>query len=218
MANWGSRFPPGRGKSSTPPKNARTGPRRLTRCCWTDSGRTRIGVSRWYYGENYNEKHRFFSELPPEERKRYFQETVSGVAQGARPVGDLTTAFDTYPGREQFSVIIDNYGVTAGKYLYFNLPFTPSLIPVGADQRALPLLISQGGKNTIRTEIELPPEFRRIVVAPQERRPHRGWRRKSAHHREGKHSADTSSPTNLKPHRPSSVLTITRRCWGSNPP
>jgi len=132
-----------------------------------ESGRTRIGVSRWYYGANYNEKRRFFSELPPEERKRYFQETVSGVAQGARPVGDLTTTFDTYPGREQFSVIIDNYGVTAGKYLYFNLPFTPSLIPAGADQRALPLLIPHGGKNTVRTEIELPPEFRGIVVAPK---------------------------------------------------
>jgi transglutaminase-like putative cysteine protease len=131
------------------------------------NGMTRIGVSRSYYGEAYNEKHRFFSELPPEERRRYYQETVSEVAQGARPVGDLATTFDTYPGREQFSVIIDNYGVTAGKYLYFNLPFTPSLIPVGADHRVLPLLISQGGKNTIRTEIELPSEFRRIVVAPK---------------------------------------------------
>ena len=132
-----------------------------------ESGRTRIGVSRWYYGENYNERHQFFAELPPEERKRYFQETVSGVAQGARPMSDLTTTFDTYPGHEQFSVIIDNYGVPAGRYLYFNLPFTPSLIPAGADQRALPLLISHGGKNTVRTEIELPPEFRGIVVAPK---------------------------------------------------
>ena len=132
-----------------------------------ESGRMRIGVSRWYYGANYNEKRRFFSELPPEERKRYFQETVSSVAQGARPVGDLTTTFDTYPGREQFSVIVDNYGVTAGKYLYFNLPFTPSLLPAGADQRALPLLISHGGKSIVLTEIELPPEFPGVVVAPR---------------------------------------------------
>jgi transglutaminase-like putative cysteine protease len=131
------------------------------------SGRTRIGVSRLYYGGNYNERHRFFSELPPEERKRYFQETVSDVTQGARPVGDLTTTFDSYPGREQFSVMVDNYGVTAGKYLYFSLPFTPSLIPAGADQRTLPLLISQGGRNIVRTEIELPSEFRRVVVAPR---------------------------------------------------
>ncbi|MGD0745852.1 MAG: DUF3857 domain-containing protein, partial [Verrucomicrobiota bacterium] len=55
------------------------------------SGRTLLGVSRWYYGGYYNEKRRFFSELPPEERKRYFQETVSEAAQGARAVGDLTT-------------------------------------------------------------------------------------------------------------------------------
>ena len=131
-----------------------------------ESGTTRIEVSRSYYGGDYNEKRRFFSELPPEERRRYFQQTVSAVAQGARPVGDLTTAFDTYPGREQFSVIVDNYGVAAGKYFYFTLPFTPSLIPVGAEQRALPLLISHGGQNTVRTEIELPPEFPKIVVAP----------------------------------------------------
>ena len=131
------------------------------------TGRTGIGVSRWYYGQNYNEQHRFFAELPPEERKRYFQETVSGVAQGARPVGGLTTAFDTYPGHEQFSVIVDNYGIPAGNYLYFNLPFTPSLVPVGAEERTLPLLIAQGGRNTVRTEIELPPELRRILVAPK---------------------------------------------------
>ena len=96
-----------------------------------------------------------------------FRKPFPGVAQGARPVGDLTTAFDTYPGLEQFSVIIDNYGVTDGNYFYFNLPFTPSLMPAGAEQRALPLMISHGGKNTIRTEIELPPEFRRVVVAPK---------------------------------------------------
>ena len=148
-------------------KQCEDGTRTVYTLLLDESGRTRIGVSRWYYGENYNEKHQFFAELPPEERKRYFQETVSAVAQGAQAVGDLTTAFDAYPGHEQFSVIVDNYAVTAGKYLYFNLPFTPSLIPVGADQRALPLLISHGGKNTIRTEIELPPEFRRIVVAPR---------------------------------------------------
>lgn len=89
------------------------------------------------------------------------------MAEGARPVGGLTTAFDTYPGHEQFSVIIDNYGVASGKYLYFNLPFTPSLIPAGAEQRALPLFVSRGSKNIVRTEVELPSEFRRIVVAPK---------------------------------------------------
>src|SRR5206468_3442994 len=57
----------------------------------TDDGRTRLGVSRHYYGTHFNGKNRYFSELPPEERSRYFQQIVSGVAQGARPVGGLTT-------------------------------------------------------------------------------------------------------------------------------
>ena len=64
-------------------------------------------------------------------------------------------------------MIVDNYGIPAGNYLYFNLPFTPSLVPVGAEERTLPLLIAQGGRNTVRTEIELPPELRRILVAPK---------------------------------------------------
>jgi transglutaminase-like putative cysteine protease len=132
-----------------------------------DRGRTLLEVSRWYYGENYNDRKKYFSELPPEERKRYFQEAVSAVAQGAQPVGELTTAFDTYPGREQFSVIIDNYGIADGNYYYFILPSIPPLLPAGTDQRALPLLISQADKNTVRFEVDLPPDFPRVLITPK---------------------------------------------------
>ena len=104
--------------------------------------------------------------MPPEERKRYFQETVSGVAQGAQAVGDLTTRFDTYPGVEQFTADVDNYSVVDGNYFYFDLPFNPSLMPAGADRRALPLFISRSSDRAVRTEIELPPGFRHVVMAP----------------------------------------------------
>ncbi len=80
-------------------------------------GKTRLGISRRYYGTEYNAKHRFFAELPPEEKRRYFQEIVSAVSQGARPVEDLVTKFDAYPGVEEFTVEIDNYSVVDGKYL-----------------------------------------------------------------------------------------------------
>jgi transglutaminase-like putative cysteine protease len=132
-----------------------------------DSGRTLLEVSRWYYGDNYNAKNRFFSELPPEERKRYFQEVVSGLTQGAQPVGDLTTAFNSYPGMEQFSVIIDHYGIADGNYYYFTLPATPPMVPAGGDQRALPMLISQGDKNTVRVAVNLPPDYPAVLVAPK---------------------------------------------------
>jgi hypothetical protein len=135
--------------------------------CVDDRGKTRLEVSHHYFGETYNAKNRYFSELPPEEKRRYFQEAVSSVAQGARPVGELVTKFDGYPGLEQFTVDIDNYGVVDGKYLYFDLPFTPSLFPAGADRRALPLFISNQRQDTVRAEIELPAGFRRVVMAPR---------------------------------------------------
>ena len=135
----------------------------------SNGGQTRISVARHYYGEYYGGKNRYFSELPPEERRRYYQEIVSQVAQGARPVGDLKTQFDRYPGLEQFTVEVDNYSVVDGKYLYFDLPFTPTLLTVGADRRTLPLYLARADRNTIRTEIELPPGFRHEVIAPQSR-------------------------------------------------
>jgi transglutaminase-like putative cysteine protease len=129
-------------------------------------GQAKIGVTRRYFGSNYNGKNRYFSELPPEERRRYYQEVVSSVAQGARPAGDLITKFDAYPGIEQFSVTVDHYAVADGKYLYFDLPFTPTLFPVGADTRALPMFIDYPSRSRISTEITLPPEFQRLVIAP----------------------------------------------------
>jgi hypothetical protein len=131
------------------------------------AGKTRLGVTRHYYGPEFNRKNRYFSELPPEERNRYYQQIVSQISQGARPVGDLVTRFDTYPGVEQFTVEIDNYAVVDGKYLYFDLPYEPSLFPPGADARALPLMVGRGGRNSVRTEIELPAGYRPPVMEPR---------------------------------------------------
>jgi transglutaminase-like putative cysteine protease len=132
----------------------------------TKDGQAQIGVTRRYFGSDYNGKHHYFSELPPEERRRYYQEVVSSVAQGARPAGDLITKFDVYPGLEQFSVTVDHYAVVDGKYLYFDLPFTPSLFPLGTDTRVLPLFINYASHNRIRTEITLPPDFPHLIIAP----------------------------------------------------
>jgi hypothetical protein len=135
---------------------------------FTDTGRMQMEVSKHYFGDTYNVKNRFFSELRPEERKRYYQEAVSSIDQGARPVGDLTDSFDTYPGTEQFTVELDNYAVVDGNYLYFDLPFTPSLFQLtGGNQRSLPFMLSHETTTSIRTEIALPPGFRDVVIAPE---------------------------------------------------
>jgi transglutaminase-like putative cysteine protease len=132
-----------------------------------DTGRVRMQIRREYFGTEYGAKNKFFSELPPEERRRYFQEAVSEVAQGARPVGDLATNFDGYPGVEQFTVEIDHYAVVDGKYLYFDLPYMLRLFPTYTDRHTLPLLIRAPRLETVHAEIELPAGFRRVVIAPR---------------------------------------------------
>jgi transglutaminase-like putative cysteine protease len=130
-------------------------------------GRTRIAVTRRYYGPGYNRLNRYFSELPPEEKRRYYQELVSDMAQGARPTSDLTTKFDVYPGIEKYAVEIDNYGVVDGRFIYFDLPFAPSLFAAGADQRALPLFVSGESRRIVRAEVELPRGFSHVLLAPK---------------------------------------------------
>jgi hypothetical protein len=132
----------------------------------TNDGQAQIDVTRRYFGSDYNAKRRYFSELPPEDRRRYYQEVISTVAQGARPAGDLVTRFNTYPGTEKFSATVDHYAVVDGKYLYFDLPFTPSLLPVGTDTRVLPLFLNYPTRSRISTAITLPPEFQKLVIAP----------------------------------------------------
>jgi hypothetical protein len=134
----------------------------------TDDGKLQMQTNESFYGTEYNTRNRYFSELLPEERKRFFQEVVSGVAQGARPVGDLITHFDSYPGTVQYTVSLENFAVVDGNYLYFDLPFTPELYSLpGADQRTLPLLLSQDETTNLHTNITLPPGYQKLIIAPK---------------------------------------------------
>ncbi len=131
-----------------------------------DDGSARIDVTKRFYGTGYNRLNRYFSELPPEQRRRAYQELVSNMAQGAHAESELTTDFGSYPGLEQYSVAVDNYCVVDGNYYYFDLPFTPTLFPPWTDHRTLPLYLSGTRDETVRTEIALPPGFRTPVIVP----------------------------------------------------
>jgi len=131
------------------------------------SGKVRMEIRREYSGAGYGKMNKFFSELPPEERRRYYQEAVSKVAQGARPVGDLRTDFGTYPGLEQFTVEIDHYAVVDGRYMYLDLPYSLGLYPTYTDRRTLPLFIRDDRLETIRAEVGLPAGFTHLVIAPR---------------------------------------------------
>lgn len=131
------------------------------------NGKARIGIKHAYYGMAFDMKNRHFSELRPRQRSHYFQQMVSNVAQGARPVGGLKTNFRVYPGIEQFEVEVAHYGVANDRCFYFSLPFTPSLFPVEATQRTLPLLIPGPFMKTIRVRIKLPTEYQHVAIGPR---------------------------------------------------
>jgi hypothetical protein len=132
----------------------------------TNTGTAQITILNRYYGTDYAAKNQFFSEVTPEDRHHYFQETVANLAQGARPVGDLVTDFQTYPGTERFTVAIERFAVLDGNYLYFDLPVKHVLIQAGANRRTLPLYAANETETTIRTDLGLPPGYRRLVIAP----------------------------------------------------
>jgi transglutaminase-like putative cysteine protease len=132
-----------------------------------DQGNARIGIRYEYYGMAFDRKNRRFSRMRPEERAQYFQEAVSGVAQGARPVGGLVTDFKVYPGVERFEVDVDRYGVANDRCLYFSLPFTPQLFETDTNRRTLPLLISDLSDEIIRARIKLPTKYRQVAIAPR---------------------------------------------------
>jgi transglutaminase-like putative cysteine protease len=132
-------------------------------------GHAKIEIVSHYYGVTWGDKKKFFAELPPEERKQYFEKLVTSVAQGAHAIAPLQTDFDSYPGTETFAVELNHYAVSDGRYLYFETPARPGLFGIFADQRALPLLIPNRHEEVVRTEVQLPPEFSHLLIAPRTR-------------------------------------------------
>lgn len=119
------------------------------------------------YGTEFAEFHQHFAELSPEERRRYYQETVSGVAQAAKPVGDLVTKYDVYPGVEEFTVSVEKFAVRDGDYLYFAVPVNlANLLLLRADTRDNPLYWDDARRMNVTVNITLPEGFDDIELAP----------------------------------------------------
>jgi transglutaminase-like putative cysteine protease len=132
-------------------------------------GNAEVTVSQASRGGSFARENRKFSEMPPEERRRYFEETVSGLSQNAEAVGDLLTDFGAYPGCERFTARVTNLAIRDGDFLYLSLPQTlNNLLGLRADQRTNPLFWGTPRRFRIVTDITLPPEFSETVLVPSE--------------------------------------------------
>jgi len=134
----------------------------------SNDGKAVITSKRSFYGRNYEYWKKKYTEMPVEEKSRYFQELVAGVSQSAIPTSKLKTDFSKYPGTEEFSVSIDNFAVVEKQYLYIKLPGSlKSILGVYPDVRENPFLFDYAKRSTRSYLLNLPKEYAgKIPIAP----------------------------------------------------
>lgn len=132
-------------------------------------GHAEVALCTTSKGVRFGSQNRKFSEMPPEERRRYFEETVADLSQNAEAVSDLVTDFAGYPGTERFTARVTSLAVRDGDFLYLSLPRTLyNLLGVRSDERCNPLFWGGESRFRIVTEITLPEEFTDTILLPSE--------------------------------------------------
>lgn len=141
-----------------------------SRLVLTEQGDAKMTFTRENYGEWFGARRKLFTEMPPEERNRFYQEMVGDISQAAVADGDLVTDFDSYPGTESFSVRVEKYAVRDGDFLYFELPKSlRGLLGLRSDTHENPYYMGSDQSLKLSTIVELPAGFSQAVLAPDQK-------------------------------------------------
>lgn len=126
-----------------------------------------IKITKHYFGNYFGDKNKFFSLLTPEDRKRYYKETVAEISQTAEAVSDLKTDFTSYPGTETFRIKVANFSIVEGDYLYFSIFKNPDkLFDLGMKERFYPCFLTSRYNLNIKNSIRLPDRSDSILIKP----------------------------------------------------
>lgn len=126
-----------------------------------------ISVTKEFFGDYYEHYNTMFSHMTPEEKKIFYQEELSTIAQSASAASELKLDFASYPGKVSYSAKIPRFGVIDNEFLYFNLPKTLGRIfQLRSDSRENPLYIDNYINKKIHILIALPSEFRVPIISP----------------------------------------------------
>lgn len=120
-----------------------------------------------FYGTHFSNFHETFAEMPPEKRDRHFQETIGAISLAAKPMGDLTTNFNIYPGVKEYTVSVPKFAVTEGPFLYFTLPETfKNLISISSAKRENPYYLNHATRKSVHYFITLPTNAKSAQITP----------------------------------------------------
>ena len=133
----------------------------------SENGDAEITQTTKSYGTSYASDKKYFAEITPEDRKRYFQNAVTAISQGATPVGDLITKFDGYPGIEQLTVKVDKFAIRDGDFLYLKVPIgLNNILGLNSDVRDNPISWNSKTRMTLTASVELPAGFDNVQLVP----------------------------------------------------
>ncbi len=120
-----------------------------------------------YYGNEFAEFHRQFSEMQPEKRRRHLQEQADSLSRSAKVEGKYTIDYNTYPGIEAFSARVSGYATRQDNYLYLKLPgLIRNINGVGRDRRTNPMYRNSFNRQSVTIEVLLPDGVDSMEVIP----------------------------------------------------
>ena len=127
-----------------------------------------IKVSSYDFGLSFEMDNRKYSEMPPEQKNRYYQEMVAELSQSALASSELKSDFSVYPGLVSYAVNIDRFAVIDGEYMYITLPEALGRIfGLKSDKRETPYYNPSFLNYTAQMDIELPQSYKSILLCPE---------------------------------------------------
>lgn len=131
------------------------------------NGDARIDIVRRYRGTEHNNFVAEYSEMPPEEKRRYGERLASEIAQNARLLQPLRVSLDTYPAQMEMHLQVDKFAVRDGNRLYCQLPWVrPNELELKSDSRTLPLFMEEERKSRLTCRILGPASIEGLDFAP----------------------------------------------------
>lgn len=126
-----------------------------------------LKITRNRYGMEYARFVKDWKELPPEERKRRFQEILFSLSKDAAALTPYTVSLDGYPCTESYTVRIPNYAVRQGDRMTMDLPsIARSIGTVTTTERFNPLCRDVYNRRHTKIDLLLPQGVKSIDLMP----------------------------------------------------
>ena len=133
-----------------------------------ETGAATMTIKTSLYGPSVGAFRKRYAEILPEERNRFYQSLVSGVAQAARATSDLQVDVEDYPATRVFSCAVPDYATVAAGAITLQLPPLVSSIPtfVGSS-RQTPFAVGATSLAREKVTVLFPKGYTRVEHLPE---------------------------------------------------